>query len=164
MKTKEKDARKPNFKLRRTIEQLCEGFDEFWRIEDGQRVVNIYELHKALERWAAESPAQRSAPSQSTLARNYKGDTDNFSPATAQALSDYFHVPKAVVTGDLEIANEAWGMDVNLTEIRWILLMRELTQEQRMAIYNSIRAMLPPGVPAPRLPPGASPILKLPKH
>jgi hypothetical protein len=165
MKSKEKDVRtRASLKLRRMIEALCEGYEEFWHHDDnGQRVVNIYALQGALERWAKERPG-RSAPAQSTLARNYKGETENFSPATAQALSDYFSVPKAIVTGDLEVSNEAWGMDINLTEIRWIMLMRNLSPDQRTAIYTAIRAMLPADIAAPRLPPSATPLLKIPKH
>lgn len=144
------------------IEQLCEGIEDFWRTQNGERVVNIYELHRTLEAWGARE--KRPVPGQSTLARNYSGETLNFSRETAQALSDYFRVPVAVITGDLEISSEAWGMDVTISEIRWVMLMRELTPEQRTAIYNSIRAMLPPDTPSPRLPAGASPLLKLPKH
>lgn len=163
MKEKEKDARKPSVKLRRMLEALCEGYEEFWHEPNGQRVVNVYELAKQLQRWAAEKPG-RSAPAQSTLARNYAGETENFSPATAQALSEYFRVPKAVVTGDLDVSSEAWGMDINLTEIRWIMLMRELSPDQRNVVYSTIRAFLPPDTPTPRLPPGAAPLLKIPKH
>lgn len=160
MKTKEKPV---NLRSRRMIESLCEGVEEFWHIKNGERVVNIYELHKELERWAAQRPG-RSAPAQSTLARNYSGETENFSRPTAQALSEYFSMPVAVITGDLEISSEAWGVDINTSEIRWILLMRKLTPDQRTAIYRAIRAMLPPETPAPHLAPGASPLLKLPKH
>jgi len=158
MKTKEKDA----LKSRRMIEQLCEGAEELWHVVNGERVVNIYALADALAQWGERE--KRNVPQQSTLARNYSGETKNFSRNTAEVLSDYFRVPVAVVTGDLEISGEAWGMDVTLSEIRWVMLMRELTPEQRTAVYNSIRAMLPPDTPSPRLPPGASPLLKLPKH
>lgn len=158
MKTNEKAP----LKSRRMMEQLCEGVEEFWHLIDGQRVVNVYALHDALTEWGTRE--KRKIPAQSTLARNYSGETENFSRNTAQVLSDYFRVPVAIITGDLEISGEAWGMDVTLSEIRWVMLMRELTPEQRTAIYNSIRAMLPPDTPSPRLPPGASPLLKVPKH
>lgn len=161
MKDKEKP---PGLKLRKMIEALCEGIEEFWHVEDGQRVVNVYQLKAALDRWASESPSTRKAPSQSTLARCYSGFTENFSRETALALSDFFRVPRAVITGDLDVSSEAWGMDINVTEIRWIMLLRELTPEQRTAVYNTIRAMLPPDTPTPRLPPGSSPLAKPAKH
>jgi hypothetical protein len=163
MKSKEKDSRRPNLKMRRMIESLCEGFDELWRIEDGQRVVNVYALQAAIDRWASQGSGRRSI-AQSTLARNYKGETDNFSPETAQTLSDFFRIPKAVITGDLEISSEAWGMDITVSEIRWIMLMRELNPDQRNAVYSTIRALLPPDTPSPKIPPSASPLLKPAKH
>jgi hypothetical protein len=163
MKSNRKDGRKPNLKMRQMLESLCEGVDEYWHIKDGERVVNIYALAGAIDRWAAAKPG-RKAIAQSTLARNYKGDQDNFSPPTAQTLSDFFNIPKAVITGDLDVSSEAWGVDINISEIQWIMLLRKLTLEQRNAIYTSIRAMLPPDTPAPRLPPGATPLLKPSKH
>lgn len=162
MKTKEKD-RKPSMKLRHMLESLCEGMEEYWRAdEDGNRVVNVYALHAAMERWA--KPLGRKAPSQSTLARNYAGETDNFSPETALALSDFFRVPKAVVTGDLRISSEAWGVDITTSEIRWIMLLRELSPDQRNVIYSTIKALLPPDIPSPTVPAGVAPLLKPPKH
>jgi hypothetical protein len=162
MKSKEKD-RKPNPKLRLMLESLCEGMEEYWRVDEtGQRVVNIYALSAALERWAKQ--AGRKAPSQSTLARNYAGGQDNFSPETAQALSDFFRVPKAVVTGDLRISSEAWGVDITTSEIRWIMLLRELSPEQRNVIYSTIKALLPPDIPSPPVPTGVAPLVKPPRH
>jgi hypothetical protein len=151
-------------KLRLMIESLCEGMEEFWRRDEdtGERVVNIYQLHQSLVRWAKAQ--DRKAPSQSTLARNYSGETDHFSPDTAQALSDFFRVPKAVVTGDLRISSEAWGVDITTSEIRWIMLLRELNPDQRNVIYSTIKALLPPDIPSPPVPPGVSPLVKPPRH
>lgn len=163
MKTKDKGVKAPNPKLRKMLESLCEGMDELWHFKDGVRVVNVYALHAAIERWAAEKPG-RIAIAQSTLARCYDGTTENFSPQSANTLSEYFRVPRAVITGDLDISNEAWGMDITIAEIRWIMLVRELTGDQRNVIYSTIKAMLPPDIPSPKIPPGASPLLKPAKH
>ena len=158
MKSKEKP------KLRLMLESLCEGMEEFWRVDEstGERVVNIYQLAVSMKRWAKS--LGRRAPSQSTLTRNYNGETDNFSPDTAQALSDFFRVPKAVITGDLRISSEAWGVDITTSEIRWIMLLRELSPDQRNVIYSTIKALLPPDVPSPTVPPGVSPLVKPPRH
>jgi|SRR6185503_3250282 len=162
MKSKEKD-RKPNDKLRQMIELLCDGMEEFWRLDDaGKKVVNIYALHVALKRWA--SMHGRTAPSQSTLNRNYAGETDNFSPETAQVLSDFFRIPKAVITGDLKVSSEAWGVDITTSEIRWIMLLRELNTDQRNVIYSTIKALLPPDIPSPPVPSGVAPLVKPPRH
>lgn len=145
------------------IDALCEGSDEFWHLENGQRVVNIYALTQSIEKWARAAKG-RSPIAQSTLARSYAGQTENFSPRTAHTLSEFFRVPRTVVTGDLRVTNEDWGMDITIAEIRWIMLMRELTPDQRTAIYANIRAMLPADIAVPPIPPGLAPILKLGKH
>lgn len=146
------------------LEQLCEGIEDFWRDDDetGERVVNIYQLAASMKRWAKAQG--RTAPAQSTLDRNYNGTTENFSPETAQALSDFFRVPKAVITGDLRVSSEAWGVDITTSEIRWIMLLRELSPDQRNVIYSTIKALLPPDVPSPPVPPGVSPLVKPPRH
>lgn len=153
-----------NMKLRGILEMLCEGMEEFWRVDEdsGRKVVNVYGLSQALARWA--SAQGRKAPSQSTLTRNYNGETDNFSPQTAQALSDFFRVPKAVITGDLRISSEAWGVDITTSEIRWIMLLRELAPDQRNVIYSTIKALLPPDIPSPTVPAGVAPLVKPPRH
>jgi hypothetical protein len=162
MKSKEKDNNPPS-KLRLMLEELCDGMEEFWHVDKtGARVVNIYQLHASIERWAKEHG--RKGPSQSTLNRNYTGETENFSPETAQILSDFFRVPKAVITGDLKVSSEAWGVDITTSEIRWIMLLRDLTPEQRTVVYSTIKALLPPGIPSPSIPPGTGPLVRPPRH
>jgi hypothetical protein len=162
MKSNEKDSRRSS-KLRLMLEELCEGTEEFWQLnEQGQRVVNIYQMHKSIERWAKQQ--DRKCPSQSTFNRNYAGETEHFSPETAQILSDFFRVPKAVITGDLKVSSEAWGVDITTSEIRWIMLLRDLTPEQRTAVYSTIKALLPPGIPSPTIPSGTGPLVRPPRH
>jgi hypothetical protein len=44
-------------------------------------------------------------------------------------------------------------MDITISEVRWIMLVRELTPEKRAAVYDLIRMLLPADVPSPPIPP-----------
>lgn len=134
-------------KPREIIEWLCEGHSEFWKMAPQGPVVNIYALAIALKRWA-DGKKDRKAPSQSTLARLYAGESESFQESTLDTLSEYFQVPKAIIRGDVEWNSvEAWGMDINIAELRLISLMRKLNPEQRALIYEQIRVMLPSETP-----------------
>lgn len=148
---------------RQILEWLCEDQQEFWKAD---RTANIYALHKAIERWAKEK-GKTNVPSQSTLARLYSGDSDEFKTKTAEALSEFFGVPVPMIRGELLWdPEEAYGMDIKLSEVRLLRHLRQLQPEQRRAIYVLVEEMLPENADrSPLLPsPLRTPLLSPPKR
>jgi hypothetical protein len=43
--------------------------------------------------------------------------------------------------------------DITIAEIRWIMLLRQLSPEKRAAVYELIRSMLPAHTPSPPVSP-----------
>jgi hypothetical protein len=147
---------------REILEWLCTDQDEFWKAD---RKVNIYALHHALVRWA-KGKGKTKAPSQSTLARLYGGESVEFKTNTAEVLSEFFGVPVSIIRGELLWnPEEVWGMDITLTEVRLLYQMRQLQPEQRRAIVKLVEEMLPEGAEkAPvLLSPQRTPLLPPPK-
>lgn len=147
---------------RQTLEWLCTDQTEFWKA-DG--TVNVYALHNALKRWAKEK-GETKVPAQSTLARLYKGESLEFDTKTANALSEFFGAPTAVIRGELQWnPEEVWGMDITLAELRLLSQLRLLTTDQRRAVSRLVAEMMPPGSqPTPLLmPPRPTPILPIPQ-
>lgn len=137
---------------RQILEWLCEDHDEFWKPD---RSVNVYALHQTLLRWAKQK-GKTEVPSQSTLARLYGGDSFEFKTKTAEVLSEFFGVPVPLIRGELVWdPEEAYGMDIKLSEVRLLHQLRQLEPEQRRAIYNLVEEMLPED--AERTPVVASP-------
>ncbi len=148
---------------RQILEWLCEDSEEFWKPD---RMVNVYALHQAMERWGAQK-GKTKVPSQSTLARLYSGESDEFKTKTAESLSEFFGVPVPMIRGELLWdPEEAYGMDIKLSEIRLLHQLRQLQPEQRRAIYVLIEEMLPEN--ADRTPlapvPHRTPLLPPPKR
>jgi hypothetical protein len=46
-------------------------------------------------------------------------------------------------------------MDITISEIRWMMLVRQLTPEKRAAVYDLIRCLLPADTPSPPVPPSS---------
>ncbi len=140
------------------LEWLCTDLPQYWRKNDeGKLSVNIYRLAKDLKERAIKE-GKDEFPSQSTLARGYDEETDTFKEPTLDALSEHFGVPKAIIRGDVDLNSlEAWGMDINISELRLLKAVRDLTPEQREAVYKLLHTMLP-GQPA-LVPPIAPPKL-----
>lgn len=137
------------------LEWLCADVPRYWHVNENRtRIVNIYRLAKDLkERAAKENWAK--VPGQSTLARGYKNEQETFDEPTLDALSTFFGIPKAIIRGDVDMNSlEAWGMDINISELRLLRAVRDLTPEQRGAVYKLLHSMLP-GQPAliPPIPP-----------
>lgn len=124
------------------LEWLCTDHAEFWK---PNRTVNVYALHQALVRWG-KGKGKTKVPSQSTLARLYSGDSDEFKTNTADVLSEFFGVPISIIRGELLWnPEEVWGMDITLTEVRLLYQIRQLQPEQRLAILKLVEEMLPEG-------------------
>jgi len=144
------------------LEWLCTDHAEFWKKD---RTVNIYALHHALTRWA-KGKGKTKVPSQSTLARLYGKESDEFKTTTAEALSEFFGVPVSIIRGELLWnPEEVWGMDITLTEVRLLYQLRQLQPDQRRAVVKLVEEMLPPGAEkAPvLLSPRRTPLLPAPK-
>lgn len=147
---------------REIIEWLCTDQEELWKAD---RTVNVYALHKSLLRWS-KGKGKTKVPSQSTLARLYGGESDEFKTNTAEVLSEFFGVPVSIIRGELLWnPEEVWGMDITLTEVRLLYQLRQLEPDQRRAILKLVEEMLPPGTdPAPvLLTPRRTPLLPTPK-
>lgn len=131
---------------REILEWLCEGDDmrHYWK-KDGS--LNIHRLSQDIKK---QIPGTRL--SQSTLARAYDQSRDGsatFHDETIATLSQFFDVPKAIIRGDVDFDPvEMWGMDIGIHEIRLLRMLRLLSPEQRRAIYEQIRVMLPPELQA----------------
>jgi hypothetical protein len=144
------------------LEWLCTDHEQFWK---NDRTVNVYALHHALQRWA-KTKGKTKVPSQSTIARLYGGESDEFKTSTATVLSDFFGVPVAIIRGELLWnPEEVWGMDITLSEVRLLYQLRQLDPEKRQAVVRLVEEMLPPGAEkAPVLiPPRRTPLLPPPK-
>lgn len=84
------------------------------------------------------------APSQSTLHRMWTNVTRQADDATLDALSRFTDVPTALIRGEVySSAAQEWGMEITVGEVRILRALHELTYDQRKAIYEQVRSMLP---------------------
>lgn len=144
------------------LEWLCEGLPEYWRRDKNDVLaVNVYKLAKDLRRTVERNAAKDlEAPSQSTLARGYAGETESFSEPILALLSEHFSVPAPLIRGEVDLDSlEAWGMDITIAELRVLALVRKLEPSQRKAVYELLHTMLPdePPLVAPIPPPNVMP-------
>lgn len=127
----------------RTPKEMLEwvfGETEYFHWRAGMRGLNTKKLADHMRRRLGE---ERS-PSQSTLHRMWKGETREIDSRTLQALEEYTAVPAALIRGEMyQSAAETWGMEITITEARILRAIHELAYDQRRAIYEQVRAMLP---------------------
>ena len=126
----------------RTPREMLEwlfGETQYIRWRAGKRTLNTKKLADDMRARLGSG-----SPSQSTLHRMYSKDTREVDSSTLSALEEFTGAPVALIRGEVYLsAAETFGMDITAGDARLLRALRELKDDQRRAIYEQIRAMLP---------------------